>query len=191
MDNPQCYSCTVQGARSSGMRRGRCCMQNPRRMVFQEEMSGVTLTQQWNEGRDLRWELRQRSMKPFYEAPGQIIGLEVTNRAAEFSTRLWKMSVKTSWGSQPHPQSERRACTQLNDQRSRSTNHSRPFPCRPRKSRYTLTGWHLVWEPLGMSSLEEAVEAIGKSSPLEMSDGEGRLGRSQTYQARPMEKNWW
>jgi hypothetical protein len=61
----------------------------------------------------MRQELHLRNKEPFYEAPRQIIGLEVTNRAAKFSTELQIMSVKTSWGSPPPLQSKRTDCTHL------------------------------------------------------------------------------
>jgi hypothetical protein len=45
---------------------------------------------------------------------------------------------------------------------------------------------------LRMSSLmEEAVETVGELSPLEMSHRQGRLGQSQTSQAKPTEKKKW
>jgi hypothetical protein len=50
-----------------------------------------------------REQLHLESKETFYEALGQIIGLEVVKQAVEFSVGLQKMCVKTSWRSQQPP----------------------------------------------------------------------------------------
>jgi hypothetical protein len=59
----------------------------------------------------LRQQLCLGSNKTFYEALGQIIGLEVMKQAVEFAIGLQKMSVKTLWRSQPPPKGKKRLHT--------------------------------------------------------------------------------
>jgi hypothetical protein len=96
----------------SASRKGHGCQGPGRDRVARRAPKGWTLKKRCqarpkrNKGiRDLglRRELHLGSKETFYEALGQIIGLEVTKQAVEFSFGLQKMSVKTLWRSWPPP----------------------------------------------------------------------------------------